>query len=455
MSKLLPAIAATALVAAVAASPASAWTSPTTLSTADEANPLAQAAFDGSVMLGWLDPTASLSKRLGPPAPITTADPFEKVWDGGLDRDGNAIVVTVRRHKPVQRIRAIIGGTRRTISDNTHSATQPTLDVAPDGTAVAGWAWHDPAGWRAQVAIRRPGQARFDKPQTVSPPAAGRQRPFVRVAAGEGGRAVLTWQVQTGGDAPLHVLTAGENSIFGADQVLAGGGRWADVALAVGADGAVSVAYLGQSTGPTSLRVASGTAGAPLSEPAVLATGGKGTSSGLEVATAFSADGTATVAWGKPGSSYEDGGTLEVFTGAGRHVVRRAADARSEGPRDRPRGRPRFLRRAGLDDRRSARDVRPLDGVLRHAAAGRRRVRLRPGDLRSRHRRAVAVDRGHAQGRGDRGLGDQRQRRGSGRPAAAVETIGEFALVVAAICLTPGSVPSLPVPSVPATPGLK
>ncbi len=314
MSKLLGAIAATALVAAVAASPASAWTPPTTLSTADEANPLAQAAFDGSVLTGWLEPQASLSKRLGPPAPITTADPFEKVWDGGLDSDGNAIVVTVRKHKPVQRIRAIIGGTRRTISDNTHSATQPTLAVAPDGTAVAAWSWHDPAGWRAQVAIRRPGQPRFDKPQTVSPPAPNRQRPFVRVAAGDGGRAVLTWQVQTGAEAPLHVLTAGENATFGADQVLAGGGRWADVSLAVGAGGAVQVAYLGNTTGPTALRVASGTAGTPLGEPVVLATGGKGTSSGTQVASAFSADGTATVAWGKPGSSYEDGGTLEVYT---------------------------------------------------------------------------------------------------------------------------------------------
>jgi hypothetical protein len=309
MSKSLPAIAATALVAAVAASPASAWTSPTTLSSADEANPLAQAAFGGSVMLGWLEPTASLSKRLGPPAPITTADPFEKVWDGGLDRDGNAIVVTVRRHKPVQRIRAIVGGTRRTISDNTHSATQPTLDVAADGTAVAGWAWHDPAGWRAQVAIRRPGQARFDKPQTVSAPAPGKQRPFVRVAAGEGGRAVATWQVQTGSAAPLHVVTAGESSTFGADQVLTGGGRWADVALAVGPE--VQVAYLGEGS---SLRVTQGPAGAPLPEPTVLSDGGKGTSSGTQVATAFSADGTAMVAWGRPGSSYEDGGTLEVFT---------------------------------------------------------------------------------------------------------------------------------------------
>ena len=279
MSKLLPAIAATALVAAVAASPASAWTSPTTLSTADEANPLAQAAFDGSVMLGWLEPQASLSKRLGPPAPITTADPFEKVWDGGLDRDGNAIVITVRRHKPVQRIRAIIGGARRTISDNTHSATQPTLDVAPDGTAVAGWAWHDPAGLAraGRDPPARPGALRQAADGLPTRP--GKQRPFVRVAAGEGGRAVLTWQVQTGADAPLHVLTAGENSTFGADQVLAGGGRWADVALAVGAGGAVQRRLPGPDDRPDRA-CASPRAppGAPLGEPAVLATGGKGTS---------------------------------------------------------------------------------------------------------------------------------------------------------------------------------
>ncbi len=73
--------------------------------------------------------------------------------------------------------------------------------------------------------------------------------------------------------------------------------------------------FSGHETG-SSLRVAQGTAGAPLSAPAVLSAGGKGTSSGDQVAAAFSADGTATVAWAKPGDRYEDGGTLEVFTRA-------------------------------------------------------------------------------------------------------------------------------------------
>jgi hypothetical protein len=75
----------------------------------------------------------------------------------------------------------------------------------------------------------------------------------------------------------------------------------------------VQVAYLGAGS---ALRVTNGPAGAPLPAPTVLATGGKGTSSGPQVATAFSADGTATVAWGRPGNSYEDGGTLQVFARA-------------------------------------------------------------------------------------------------------------------------------------------
>ena len=313
--------AAVTLVAAAAAAPASAWTPPTTLSNADEANVLAQGAFGGSVLTGWLKPAAELSTALGAPQPITTADPYEKVWDFGADSAGGVVALTVRRHKPVQRIRARIvlaGGTRvkaYTISDAHHSATQPRLAVAADGTAVAAWQWHDAAGWRVQAAIRRPGQPRFDAPQTVSPPAPGQLRPTLNVAAGDGARAALTWQVQSGTDASLHVLTA-TDATFGADQVLPDGGSWADVAPAVGADGAVHVAYLAQPAGTTSLRVASGTAGAPLGAPTVLSTGGKGTSSGPQVAAAFSADGTATVAWAKPGQRYEEGGTLEVFTRA-------------------------------------------------------------------------------------------------------------------------------------------
>ena len=73
--------------------------------------------------------------------------------------------------------------------------------------------------------------------------------------------------------------------------------------------------FSGRETG-SSLHVSQGTTGAPLSAPAVLSRGGKGTSSGDQVAVAFSADGTATVAWAKPGARYEEGGTLEVFTRA-------------------------------------------------------------------------------------------------------------------------------------------
>jgi hypothetical protein len=178
------------------------------------------------------------------------------------------------------------------------------------------------------VAIRRPGQARFDRPQTVSPPApkVGRlqTRPRFEVAAGDGGRAVMSWQIGGSPGLPessLHVRTAGPDGVFGADQELAGAGGLADVGLAVAPTGAVQVAYLDEhlsgKEGPSSLHVAQGTVDAPLSPPATLSTGGKGITSGTQVAAAFSADGSATVAWAKPGPRYEEGGALEVFTRPG------------------------------------------------------------------------------------------------------------------------------------------
>ena len=193
-----------ALAALVAPAPAlAAWTAPTTIADIDAGNPQAQGAFGGSVIDSWFTPTTSVAKRngdgFGPLTPITTAVPFETGWDGQLAQDGSAVVLSVRRHKPVQRIRATFvspAGARSgpfTISDHSHSATQPTLSVAADGTAVAAWLWHDPAGWRVQAAIRKPGDARFGAPQTLSPPAVvgkTHPRPWVNVAAGAGGRAV-------------------------------------------------------------------------------------------------------------------------------------------------------------------------------------------------------------------------------------------------------------------------
>ena len=162
-------------------------------------------------------------------------------------------------------------------------------------------------------------------------------RPILNVAAGDDGRAAVTWQFGGSFDvpeSPLHAVTAGTDATFGADQAFDGAGGYADVGLAVGADGAVQLAYLdehftGHETG-SSLHVAQGTAGAPLSAPAVLSSGGKGTSSGDQVVAAFSADGTATVAWAKPGATYEEGGPLEVFTRAPAAALRRRPDGRRQ-----------------------------------------------------------------------------------------------------------------------------
>src|SRR6185436_17313902 len=79
MSKPLRLTAATLAIAALAPATASAaWTAPTTIDDAIGSNPLAQSAFGGSVLTGWLEPTASLAKRsgdaFGAPTALTAAD---------------------------------------------------------------------------------------------------------------------------------------------------------------------------------------------------------------------------------------------------------------------------------------------------------------------------------------------------------------------------------------------
>src|SRR4051794_39535021 len=236
--------AALALVAAVLVAPSAAlapWTTPVTVDARLESNPVADGAFGGTVLTGWLERNVSLARRsgdaFGPVAPLSAADPFEKVWDFDLAENGDTVVLSVRKHAPIQRIRARFvpaSGPSRgpmTISDRAHAAAQPVLDVGPDGTAVAAWVWHAKPSWLVQAAIRRPGQPRFDRPQTLSMPAraVGRlqPRPWVHVAAGTGGRAVLTWQI--GGDSPLpqmplHVRTAGTDGGVGAHPELRGAG---------------------------------------------------------------------------------------------------------------------------------------------------------------------------------------------------------------------------------------
>jgi hypothetical protein len=330
--------AALAIVAAGLVAPSAAlaaWTTPVTVDSRLESNPVAAGAFGGSVLTGWFERSVSLARRsgdaFGPLTPLSVADRFERVWDFDLAENGDAVVLTVRKHAPIQRVRARFvpaSGSPRgpvTISDRAHAATQPVLDVGPDGTVVAAWLWHAKPSWLVQAAVRRPGQPRFDRAQTVSvaAPAVGRlqPRPWVHVAAGTGGRAVLTWQI--GGDSalpetPLHVRTAGTDGVFGPDQELGDAGGLADVGLALDRLGAVQVAYLDQHfsghEAPTRLHVAQGVVGAPLSAPAVLASGGQGTSSGRQIGAAFSADGSATVVWARPGDRYEAGGTLEAYT---------------------------------------------------------------------------------------------------------------------------------------------
>src|SRR3954468_7847817 len=105
--------AALALVAAVLVAPSAAlapWTTPVTVDARLESNPVAEGAFGGSVLTGWLERNVSLARRsgdgFGPVPPPGPADPFKRDWDFDLAENGDAVVLTVRKHAPIQRIRA-------------------------------------------------------------------------------------------------------------------------------------------------------------------------------------------------------------------------------------------------------------------------------------------------------------------------------------------------------------
>ena len=238
--------------------PPRAWTPPTTLSTRRRGQP----ARAGRVRRQRPDRLAAADRARSPRAsatPVRRSPPPTRTRRSGpaaWTRDGNAIVLTVRKHKPLQRIRATLvaaDGTRtatRTISDNTHSAAQPTLAgragrhggrrlgvARPGGLARAG---RDPPPGPA--ALRR---AADDLPAR----AGGRRtqpRPFVRVAAGRRRpRRADAGRSQTGERRAAARAHRGHGRRASAPTRSSPAAvSWADVSLAVGPAGAVQVAYL-------------------------------------------------------------------------------------------------------------------------------------------------------------------------------------------------------------------
>jgi len=321
---------------------AAAWTAPVPLALPDY-GATASGAFGGSAVAGEFEATASIARRngsgLAPFTPITAADPSETVGATGLADNGEAIVITVRRHRPTRRIRATIvapDGTRgiaHTISDPSHTSIRPDVAVAADGTVVAAWAWHDPDGWRVQAAVRRPGQPRFDPPQNLSPSISRLSRwLWIDVAAGTGGHVALTWYYGGAEGLAVRALrlhSAGPDGRFTAGQSLPAKGGWYDVALAVGPQGTVQLAYrtggFGVRVPRAKLRASSGAAGSALPAPVVLASGGRGLNSGRSVVAAYPAEGGPIVAWLNPGDGDEEGGALQLFVDGEPQILSEAA----------------------------------------------------------------------------------------------------------------------------------
>lgn len=85
------------------------------------------------------------------------------------------------------------------------SAIAPTLAVAPDGAAVAGWVRPEGGSYRAQTAQRPPGGG-WAAPQTLS--ASGRDAFYPQVAVDGRGNAVAVWDRASDADASRHEVQA-------------------------------------------------------------------------------------------------------------------------------------------------------------------------------------------------------------------------------------------------------
>src|SRR4051794_28095829 len=316
-----------ASAAALALAPAAASAQP--IFTGDAWRASAVAGPGGGAFTPWDPDTVALSAREGAgfakASTAFTPVEFEKVWAAGLNAQGEGVVLTLRKHKPYQRVRASFRtasgdvSPAATISAKGHSASSPGLAVASDGSAIAAWAWHDPAGWVVQAATR-PAGGRFGPAQTLSRPT--RWRPFVALAVAAGGEAVAAWQL--GGDyrdpeEPLMYAIAPAGAPFGATATLGDGGGHADLALAAAPDGSMLAAWVptyyldkGDTT-PAKLLVADRAPGGAFGPARTLATGGPGFVDQGGPAAAFTSDGGALVAWARPTGEGHTNGVVEAF----------------------------------------------------------------------------------------------------------------------------------------------
>src|SRR5690349_20435145 len=101
-------ILATATAATLAAVPAVASAQPSTVFTGDAWSATAVAGPGGGAFAPFNQDVVALAPRDGAgfaaAKTVFTTPDFEKVWGAGLNADGAGVVITLRRHKPYQRV---------------------------------------------------------------------------------------------------------------------------------------------------------------------------------------------------------------------------------------------------------------------------------------------------------------------------------------------------------------
>jgi len=334
------ALGATLLTLAVPTSALAEWTTPETVALPQGAVGTLSGYGDGAAVgHGYINLVGAVRRTgttINPPFTTQIGDAYEH--SVSVEQSGSGqLTALARRQRPRLpfRVRATLvsadGATKIgpfTLSPSKRSAVNPVLSVARDGTAIAAWAYRDSAttGWYVQAAVRKPGQTRFAPAQALSaaPTTEIASRPEIRVSAGNGGHAAVTWfypsldyTAAAPTDVPLIVRTSSQDGGFTEPQAFTGFGSRPGVSMAYSPSGAELTLGLARSGNDSTHQTATvavtvGASGSPLPAPVQLSAGGEGFAA--PPALAYGADGSEVLGWIQPSNLNGPGGKLLVAT---------------------------------------------------------------------------------------------------------------------------------------------
>lgn len=191
-------------------------------------------------------------------------------------------------------------GTPQTVSDAGSSAGGPQVGVAADGTVTAVWTRNNGSNDIVQSATRPAGQANFNAAENLSSPSQNADDP--QIEGGSDGSATAVWRRSNGSNFIVQAATraAGQAS-FGTPQSVSEPGQTAaDPRLAIAGDGTTTISWRrSDGTGIVTQAATRNAGQAGFGTPATVSPAGVSTTN-PEIASAV--NGTTAITW-----SYSDG----------------------------------------------------------------------------------------------------------------------------------------------------